>query len=256
MKKLLLFSFLLLLGGIGVKAAEINVVPKDFLEIYNSANDGDVLMLAQGTYSEGINILNDKVITLKSNSGATFTGSVGGSTSNNGGGIVFDGVDIKRGNSYLIDGNLGNIKIIAFKNSNISDVNRCLLRTGTEGYYIDEIIIDNCILSNCGNSGYNLFSPKHIVPRLTVTNSTLYNYTNGESLFFANATDTSNDFNFLFENNTVYKWAKSDDRALVKTQGRYSENSTYLFRNNIVNEPGVNGMTPQMCEVGNYLLHL
>lgn len=53
---------------------------------------------------------------------------------------------------------------------------------------------------------------------------------------------------FLFENNTVYKWAKSSDRALCKTSKNYSVNSNYVFRNNIIAEPGVAGQTPSLLE--------
>ena len=127
-------------------------------------------------------------------------------------------------------------------------MNRCLFRSNTAGYTIDKIEFTNCIIRDCGSNTYNLVYPKHAVKEVITTNCTLYNYTNGESFFFANAAAPDNVLNFTFENNTVYKWAKSNDRALCKTEGKYNANSTYHFRNNIITVPGVAGTKPQIVQ--------
>ena len=247
--RFLLLSCLLWSFGI-LHAAEKPVTSADFKSTYDAASDGDILILASGTYGSAITFPTGKTITIKAADGATpmYTGNIDGGTSATGGGLIFDGIDINRGADYLISGDMGNIKILAFRNSTIRSIGRCLLRTNTEGYTIDKIEFTNCIIKDCGSNGWNFMYPKHGVKEIITTNSTLYNYTNGESFFFANATVSGNVMNFVFENNTVYKWAKSNDRALCKTEGKYSSSSTYTFRNNIITVPGVAGTTPQIVQ--------
>jgi pectin methylesterase-like acyl-CoA thioesterase len=127
-------------------------------------------------------------------------------------------------------------------------VARCFLRTNNDTNTIGEIIFDNCVIHDCGSGGWNFMYPKHIVKSVKVSNSTLCNYTNGESFFFANGKDQNNVFTFEFTNNTVYRWAKSNDRALCKTEGKYSTESTYTFANNIVWKGGSDNVKPQMIQ--------
>ena len=70
------------------------------------------------------------------------------------------------------------------------------------------------------------------------------NYISGESFFSPKNTTSDIDLTFVFENNTVYKWSKSSSYALCKVDGKYSENSTYTFKNNIISTPGVEGQKP------------
>ena len=255
MKKLIILSLSVLFAQFSVTAAEIPTTTANFATNYGAANDGDVLMLAAGTYSGTIQFPTGKTITLKADAGTSpvFTGNVRSSAgvAATGGGLIFDGVEINLNSDYFIDGDIGNITILAFRNLTIRNVNRCLLRTNaaSEGSTITTIEITNCIIRDCGNNDYNLIWPRHFVRNVIVKNSTLYNYVRGESLFLPNhAANTSNVITFTFENNTVYKWAKSNDRALCKTEGKYSSNSTYTFKNNIVTVPGVAGMLPQIVQ--------
>ncbi len=228
-----------------VQATDINVDNSTIATAMSSAADGDVLLLAGGIYSSGINFQNGKVLTLKSAGTGTVTLTMQISPSGFAAtncGLIFDGLNIVRGGDYFIYGDVADVKIIKFINDTIYTVNRCLLRTANldnnVAHTIDAIEIENTIIRDCGSNGYNLFYPKHIVKSFSVKNSTLYNYTNGESLFYPNASDTNNIFSFTFENNTVYKWGKDDTRALCNTKASYSVNSVYTFKNNIISEPG------------------
>ncbi len=228
------------------------VTTSTFATAYAAAANGDTLLLATGTYTE-FTFPTGKTITLMAaqNAKPVFGGQISGAATTDGG-LIFDGVEIARNADNFIYGALeGSISILAFRNSTIRNINRCILRTEAtlNTTTIGKIEFTNCIVKDCGSNGYNLLYPKHIVREVEVKNSTLYSYTGGESFFFANATNTGNVFTFIFENNTVYKWAKSNDRALCKTEGKYSPNSTYTFKNNIVTVPGVAGALPQIVQV-------
>jgi pectin methylesterase-like acyl-CoA thioesterase len=239
-------TFFLLLFASAVchlQAKETPVNPATLKAEYEAAGDGDILLMETGTYSpSGLNMPTGITITLKAAEGASpiLNCQIGGSTSNTGGGLIFDGIEITRGlplaDNYFISGDPGDIKILAFKNVTISSIGRCLLRTNTGGYTIEEILFENCMIKDCG-TGWNFLYPKHAVQKLSVKNSTLYNYLRGESFFCPNETYSSNTLEFLFENNTVYKWSgATNSRAIAKVTNRYSSNSTYIFRNNIVTE--------------------
>jgi len=239
-----------------VFAAEINVDNSTIASAMSSATDGDVLLLAGGTYSSGVDFQNGKVLTLKSAGTGTVTLTMqitpsGFSATNCG--LIFDGLNIVRDNQYFIYGDVADVKIIKFINDTIYNVNRCLLRTGNAGYTIDAIEIENTIIRDCGVNGYNLFYPKHIVKSFSVKNSTIYNYTGGESLFYPNASDTNNDFTFTFESNTVYKFGKDATRAICNTRTSYSTASVYTFKNNIISEPGVSELPNIIVATGGTL---
>ena len=254
MKQISLFC-LLLLSTI-VCATKMPVDNTTIATAITNAADGDTLLLSAGTYATGINFQNGKVITLKSagNGSVVVTMQVSPSSfSATNCGLVFDGLVINRGSDNFIYADVGNVKKLAFNNDTIMNVNRCILRTPNAGYTIDTISFNNCIIKNCGSNGYNFIYPKHLVKNLFVTNSTLYNYTGGESLFYPNQAGTSNVFNFVFENNTVYKWGKDDSRALCNTRGSYSTSSTYTFRNNIITEPGVTALPKLIVATGGTL---
>ncbi|WP_455585361.1 pectinesterase family protein [Bacteroides sp.] len=251
MRTHLLFCFLFLFSYLG--ATEIPVSPSTFSDAYVNAADGDVLLLEPGVYGSSVTFPSGKTITLKAATGEELP-EIRFSVSANdvsiaGGGLIFDGVKIVPTGDYFISlDNVGDIASILVRNCTIESVNRCFIRTNNTGYSIGEIEFTNCIIRNCGDKGWNFMYPKHSVRKVSVRNSTLYNYPGGESLFFANASDANNVMEFLFENNTVYKWAKSSDRALCKTGKNYSVNSNYVFRNNIIAEPGVEGQTPCLLE--------
>ncbi len=240
MKKNYLLFLGLLLTVIQSFAASVSVSPVTIETEMGNASNGDILLLEAGTYSSGINFQSDKVLTLKAAGDGdvviTQQISMGDALTNCG--LKFEGVIIDRGADYFISGTIGDITELAFYNVTIQNVNRCFLRTENTGFSIGSIVFDNCIIKDCGSNGWNFIYTKHIVNSLSVTNSTLYNYLNGESFFYPQTSDSSNDFEFTFSNNTVYKWAKDSSRALCNVRNLYSTNSYYHFLDNIIAEPG------------------
>ena len=246
MKKLILS--LSLTAALGLQAAEVNVSPADLTSAWNNAADGDVLVMSEGSYTGSLTFPSGKTITLKAADGATvdFLANIRASDETlTNGGVIFDGFAINPSNDYLFDlSKYGNVKTITMKNCSITGIGRCFLRTSNTGYSVDEIILDGCLIYNCGTNGYNFIYPKHIVKSVSVSNSTLYNYTNGESLFCPNASDATNAFTFNFTNNTVYRWGKSNDRALAKVAGNYGAGSVYTIKDNIIYKGGADNITP------------
>ncbi len=240
MKKVYMLFWGLMLAVIQSYAASINVSPATIEAAMGNAMDGDVLLLEAGTYSSGINFQSDKVLTLKAaeDGDVTITQQISMGDALTNCGLRFEGVTIDRGSDYFMSGNIGDITELAFTNVTIQNVNRCFLRTGNAGFSIGAITFDQCIIKDCGNNGWNFIYTKHIVNSISITNTTLYNYLNGESFFYPQTTDSSNDFTFAFTNNTVYKWGKDSSRALCNVRNLYSTNSNYIFSDNIIAEPG------------------
>lgn len=259
-----LYSILCLLLAVGfnLMADEINVTKSsDLPTAVTNAKDGDVLLLASGTYTNAFKFPNGKTITLKAAPDletapilTSFEVNGNGMTEANGG-LIFDGLDIflnrNTGGCFIyLNKNYGSIKIISFQNCTMRGVGRCLIRTELDNaadYTIDKISFDNCIIKDFLGNDYNYIAPKHVVKEVSVKNSTLYKYV-AESFFIANTADTSVDFNFTFENNTVYKWAKDSNRALCKVTNKYSANSIYTFKNNIITEPGISDVLPKVID--------
>lgn len=234
-----------------VSATKTNVTSSTLTTALTAASTGDTLLLAGGTYSTDIKFQNGKIITLKSagTGSVVFNAAVGGNaTTDTGCGLIFDGITINRNNSYVMDGStFGNIDLVAFRNDTILNVNRCLVRGGnTTATNLGTIEITNCIIKNCGASGYALLYPKFNVSNVTVRNSTLIRYYGGENLFRPQVSNTSNVLNFTFENNTVYKWSKSASYALCYASNLQSTASNYTFKNNIIAEAGITGQLPKL----------
>lgn len=247
-----LLSSLAIMAVLAANAATVDVDTSNFSSAYDAASDGDILLLSEGAYGGTLTFPSARTVTLKAADGAEVKfGGVfrANDESISGGGIVLDGLKIDITDSYFINlDKCGDIARIEVKNCDISNIARCFLRTSNANYSLSEISFDNCIISNCGSGGWNFMYPKHKVGKVSVTNSTLYNYINGESFFMPNQTYTDNDFTFVFTNNTVYRWGKSNDRALCKTEGKYSANSTYTFKDNIVYKGGTDAVKPQMLQ--------
>ena len=242
----------LLLAAFSVNAANIDVTTSTLSTAYANAQDGDVLVLGAGSYSGQLTFPSGKTLTLQAAEGADVQfGCVfrANDASLTGGGIVLDGLKVYTTDSYFINlDNYGDITKIVVRHCDVSGIARCFLRTSNTDKAIGELVFDNNVIHDCGTGGWNFLYPKHIVRKLTVTNSTLYNYVNGESFFMPNGTDQTNVFTLHFTNNTVYRWAKSNDRALCKTEGKYSSESVYTFKDNIVYKGGADGVMPQLIQ--------
>ena len=244
--------FLLLLVAFEMNAANIDVTTSDLSTKYADAQDGDVLVLSEGTYTGTLNFPSGKTITLKAADdanvqfGCTFSGDNSSLTD---GGIVLDGLKINPSNNYFINlNNYGDITKIEVRNCEVSGIGRCFLRTSNEGKSINELLFANSIIHDCGANGWNFLYPKHTVRQLTVTNNTLYNYTGGESFFAPNSTNQSNVFTLIFCNNTIYRWSKGNGYALCKSEGKYSGESVYVFKDNIVYKGGTDNVTPKLIQ--------
>lgn len=246
-------TFLLaMLATMVAHAAQIDVTPATFAEAYANAAAGDVLLLGEGAYGGQLTFPSGKTITMKAADGAEVTFACtfrANDAALSDGGIILEGLKVAQDDSYFINlDNYGDIKTITIRGCEVSGIGRCFLRTNSTGHNIDEIVFDNCLIHDCGTGGWNFMYPKHVVKRVSVSNSTLYNYQNGESLFMPNASDANNVFTFEFSSNTVYRWGKSNDRALCKTEGKYSAASAYIFTDNIVYKGGADNVKPQMIQ--------
>ena len=231
-------------------AEEKDVTPETLSQAVAEANDGDVLLLSSGKYADKIEFPVGKTITLKAATGAEveIVGSVSSSEeTSTGGGLVFDGVTINTSNNYFMDLKYGDIKEITFKNSEIKNVYRCLIRTNNAGKNIEAINFENCLVHDCGKNGWNFLYPSHTVKSVKVENSTLYNYANGEG-FFTPRNAYNGEFSFTFNHNTVYNWSKAAKYAICNVDAKKTGNATYTFTNNIFYNGGTDGDRPQVLK--------
>src|SRR5690554_4768962 len=58
--------------------------------------------------------------------------------------------------------------------------------------------------------------------------------------------DSDHLFRFEMSNNTVYRWSKGSGYALCKTDDSFSAESEFIFCNNLVYQPGVEGQEPKL----------
>lgn len=249
------FLSISLLAAMGLSGAEVAVNPSTLSNAYAEAADGDVLVLESGAYGGTLTFPSGKTITIKAvpEAEVAFGGLFrANDASLTGGGIIMDGVKVSITDSYFINlDNYGEIATITMRNCDIANIGRCFLRTNVAGSAINEVVFDNCVIHDCGSGGWNFMYPKHTVKSVSVTNSTLYNYANGESFFKPNAKDTNNALSFTFKNNTVYRWGKSNDRALAKVEGNYGPESVYTFTDNIIYKGGTDAVKPYVVHAGN-----
>lgn len=244
--------FICSLLAFSASAAETVVNPTTLQAAYTAAADGDVLLLESGSYGGQLTFPSGKTITLKAQEGSDVKFGClfrGNDASLADGGIIIDGVTVNITDSYFINlDKYGHVTTVTMRNSDIGGIGRCFLRTNSEGSVIDEIVFDNCVIHDNGNGGWNFIYPKHAVKKVSTTNSTLYNYIKGESFFCQNTSVSDKAIEFVFTNNTVYRWGKSNDRALAKIEGKYSDSSVFTFKDNIVYKGGTDGVMPMMID--------
>lgn len=237
-----------LLAALSMTAARVEVGPSTFENAYKEAADGDVLVLSEGAYGGTLTFPSGKTLTIQAAPGAEVRFASLFRANDNaltGGGIILDGVNISITDSYFINlDKYGDIATITLRGCEVANIGRCFLRTSSEGSAIEEIVFDNCVIRDCGSGGWNFMYPKHTVKKVAVSNSTLYNYSNGESFFMPQTANTANALDFSFRNNTVYRWGKSNDRALAKVEKKYGPESVYTFTDNIIYKGGVDGVIP------------
>lgn len=250
MKKNLLLCFLSLMSAV-LFAATVTVTPADYESVYNSATDGDILLLDAGTYATALNFPAGKTITLQKLPTAASTPILTFSWTTEvlpteGSSLILDGLEINLSASYLMQ-LAGDVVIdkLMLKNCIISNVNRCIIRATNAGTIINEVSVENCIIKDCGADGWALFYTREILKNLTMKNSTIYNY-GGEGLFLANTNPQTHTFTFNMENNTIYKSGKDGEAyawCVIATE--YASTSTYNISNNIFDMPFTTADTRQ-----------
>lgn len=245
MKTKLLLSLLCIIS-VTAPATDIKVSPETFKAAYQEADDGDVLLLSEGTYATEMTFPTGKTITLKADTGASpvLTANVRCKDENcNNGQLIFDGLNINHnsGDNYLMNfDNIGNIKGIVCRNCEIQNIGRCFLRTNNSGH-IELMEFDNCIIHDNGLNAWNFIYPKHTVGKLVVTNTTFYNYASGESFFSANSeNDGGTPIDATIQNCTFYNWGKDSNRAILNLGTKYSGESKFAIKDNIFAEPDGN----------------
>lgn len=200
MKKQITFlASLFLAFSMSLSAADINVTPEQVLQdVIATAAEGDVLILADGTYAvieedvvkkHTINI--EKSITIKATNkgmaklaGYYFVVPADIEVKS----FVIDGIDAVGHDAttgdYFLQVNTGTstLETVQFLNSSFADFGRGVLRGTTEGDKITNILIDNCIFTNnsLNNAGYNTINPqKATCESIIIKNSTFYNQPSG-----------------------------------------------------------------------------
>lgn len=245
MNRLKSFLFLLLVA-LTASAADIEVTTSDYTTKIASATDGDVFVMAAGTYTAQIKIPATANITLRAATGAeVIYNSTLGSDAGAAGGVTFEGIKIQPNNAYFcnLNGSVGNIQTLAFKDCEISPTasgtqfSRCLITGGSKSATLGSITIDGCIVRDCGNDGWSFIRPNNVVGSISVTNSTIYNYA-GESFFDPQADATTDvAFTATFSNNTLYKVSKVTNYryALLNLGSKYSNSGvTVTMNDNII----------------------
>ena len=219
------------------------VTPADFVEKYNAAVDGEILLMGEGEYvAETNNLLpfpQEKIITLKAEPGKTviFKGWIGGgNVTLTRGGIIFDGLEIIHTNSndLIVGCPNGDIDVIAFRN--------CTLRRATlgvaggrgigifnnaaQGKVIGLYEISNCIVRDIGGTGNSFFMTHHLVENIVIRNNTFFNsptralYATENNL----PEDNPKSVTVTVENNTFYKWGtQEDEHALIRLYSRFED---------------------------------
>lgn len=276
MRKIFLFVLATFLMAVGaVHAAEITVDPvldaedptnNYYVTAWAAAQDGDVLLLKPGNYAAALTLPAGKVITLKSadtNDKATLSFEWKGTVNLNytvddkNGGIIFDDLILTRSGGHFMnldqDGQQGTIDIIAFRNCEITDVNRCLIQGNKTTFLISKIELTNNIVSECNKGDYNHMWLGTPVNELIFDNNTYYNNlpynesdgnpsgSKGMEALFSARTASTHGINVVVKNNTIYQGGRKNGNnryPMINTGGNYDpEASTYLFENNIIISP-------------------
>ena len=220
---------------------EVYVNPSNLVSYFDAVNDGTVLVLEEGVYTQKISIPSNRTVTLKAAEGAQpvlkFTSEISASSGESNGSLIFDGLTIDPASvNYFISLKGGSsLKSLQFRNCYITSSKRGLM-TITEGGLNGELIIDNSIfeLSKCESYSY-IYNDGGATAKVRITNSTFYNYPQ-EHMFWTRRYGKAYDFDFTFANNTVYHWAKSGKAYSIcrMEETGHSVATSYIFRDNII----------------------
>ncbi len=239
-KSITLFAGLLL--GISINAADINITTSESLATaYTNAASGDVIILADGTYTVDASIQLTKGITFKALNalkatviGAGFVFNTSGITDVKFEGLVFDGTKSTDGSkqSYFTDINgatsLNNVSIEGCK---IINYGNCLLRANRAEAVCVDFKVNNCYFQNFGASSlYPFFQcSKTKFSKLELTNSTIVDLI-PEFIQFYGTAEGNNDAVILFKNNTFYNVVTNAARRPMsgKSGKLYVQNNIFV----------------------------
>ncbi len=244
MKKLITTFMLMTALCVGYVMAEdiADVTPENFVDSWNNAADGDVLLLESGTYSSDYKLQADKTITIKAAEGAVvlFTKGPGFTVDGGNSGIIMDGVTIEF-TGLFINLQAENIIIncIQFINCTIQNsgnnavaANLANLGNGT----IKNITIDKCIFKDSNDSSGSAAGKNFLfyikgsqVDNFVVRNSTFYNL--DFRGFYTQESDLSAPISVLVENNTICNWTNLNDFLINFYRGTGS--AVFTVKNNI-----------------------
>ena len=228
-------------GGITGPQVEVLVNPSTLVSYFDAVADGTVLVLEAGEYTQKIGIPTNRAITLRALEGTQpvlkFTSEVSASSGESGGSLIFDGLAIDPSAvNYFINLKGGAaLQSLQFLNCHITSSKRGLM-TISEGGLNGVLLIDNSVFELSGCTGYSyIYNNGAATQKVSITRSTFYDYPQ-EHLFWTRQYGKAYDFDFTFEHNTVYRWAKGGKAyAICKMEETgHSVATSYVFRNNIV----------------------
>lgn len=224
---------------------EVYVTPEDFLEKYGEAEDGSKFIMAGGTYNVGQVAIKNHSYTFVPNGDVTpvFAGNF--YTENQevtSASFSFDGIniDLTNGNdSFMQFKNGAGLSSLEIKNSSIKGIKQSLLLTeGASEYPISKIAINNCLIdARLAQSNSFIKPDARLVNEISLTNSTLFGYENGQNIIWLGNRNTANQsINLTLESNTIYNACTLSSGGIVKVDNTYSDTSTFTFKNNIIQD--------------------
>ncbi|MDD3167485.1 MAG: DUF5123 domain-containing protein [Bacteroidales bacterium] len=214
-----LFLLWMCLLAITSQARQVHVAgPSEFVALYDSALDGDTLMVQSGSYSTGFNLPAGKSITILASdtAEAIFSGQIGGGATVEGGSLIFDNVIIDRNNSYFVrHESPGALELLAWHNCEIRNVGRCLITSDHPDAIqqissFENVELINCVYHDNNTGNYNMMWTKAPILNLNIEECTFYNNSGMEGIYSPRSS-TSSSHTFTFRHNTVYQANRQRD---------------------------------------------
>ncbi len=223
-------------------AAEIIVEsPAEYADKYASAVNGDVLLLKSGSYANQ-NFPADRIITVKAFADTcevSLTGEIRGTdVGGNGSGLIFEGVTLGNGASYLMNfAPTGIVEKIQFKNCILENVARCTFyMSGDEKTSaVKTVLFENCTLRNLNSGNWNFCYQYTPIYSWTFDNCTFYGNEGMESFYCPRASYGDKSHQFIFTNNTFYSGCRDANRSICGVSNKFEGVECKLvFTDNII----------------------
>jgi hypothetical protein len=226
-------------------AKDIAASTSDFVDKWSSAENGDILVLAPGTYDFAYTLLGNKTVTLKGGDGGEVVfvkGPICDIATSDNSGLIMENLIIEFGGAFISLNTAITVKMLQFKNCIVrnsgADGNAANLLSLTAGT-LEKIDINGCIVKNSKNDqGKNFFiyNKNNQLINMEVKNCTFCNL--DYRGFYTQESDLAAGVTVLFENNTVSNWTTLNDYLINFYRGNSS--SAFILRNNLfVADPAV-----------------